>query len=168
MTSTSISAENLKAFGRCIATSVFVVTTVDASGKPHAATICTSTSLSLAPPMILICLAHSSNTLMALRESARFRLHVLSAGQDDLSQTFAGKGPAKGEVLAALRERNGLPMLEGAVAAAECNVVDEFSVGDHSIVVGALDDISIEGGEPLIYHRAGYTALARAPMMAAL
>lgn len=155
----SVSADKFKAFGRCIASSVFIVTATDREGKAHGATISASTSLSLSPPLILICLAHTSNTLTALRDSSYFRLHVLSSDQRDISQSFASKDPAKGVSLTSSRDRSGAPILDGALAAAECRVVSEFSVGDHSIVVGALDDISFGDGEPLMYHQGAYTKL---------
>lgn len=162
----SVSAEKFKAFGRCVASSVFVVTATDKEGRAHGATISASTSLSLTPPMILICLAHTSNTLLALRDSSCFRLHVLSADQSEISRSFASKDPAKGAALASSRDRSGAPVVDGAIAAAQCHVVSEFSAGDHAIVVGALDDVTFGSGEPLMYHRGAYTRLM--PALAAV
>lgn len=162
-----ISGENLKAFARCIASSVFVVTTFDKNGKPHGATISAGTSLSLTPPMVLICLAHTSSTLAALRESSRFRLHVLAFDQSEVSQNFASKYPSKCDTFLSGRDRNGVPVLDGVVAAAECRAVSEFSAGDHAIIVGALDGVSVDGGLPLIYHHGTYAALAGRAVSAA-
>ena len=150
----------LKAFGRSIASSVFVVTATDADGAAHGATISAGVSLSLDPPLVLICLGHGSSTLAALRSSGCFRVHVLGAGQDAVSRAFAGKDRAAYAAHLGGNDSNGAPMLRLAVAAARCRVATEFAAGDHALVVGALEDVAITAAAPLIYHRGGYAALA--------
>lgn len=163
MTAVNIdSGKALKSFARCIASSVFVVTTTDSNGKPHGATIIAGGSLSLSPPTIMVCLAHSSKTLAALRQSGCFRLHVLRQGQEELSRRFASKDAAKCIELASDFDHNGSPVLDGVVAAVACQVVTEFVAGDHAIVVGALDTVTIGDGAPLIYHHGDYAALENA------
>ncbi|WP_164919445.1 flavin reductase family protein [Hansschlegelia zhihuaiae] len=150
----------LKAFGRTIASSVFVVTASDADGEPNGATISASVSLSLDPPLVLICLAHASDTLAAIRQTGCFRLHVLAAGQDAVSQAFAGRRREAYSAHLDGVDQNGAPALRNALAAARCRVASEFSAGDHAIVVGALEDVSVTAAAPLIYHCGGYAALA--------
>src|SRR5690606_20193301 len=151
-------------FARCIASSVFVITTTDADGRPHGATIIAAGSLSLSPPTLMVSLAHSSSTLAALRQSGCFRLHVLRQGQEELSRRFASKDAAKCIEFASGFDHNGSPVLEGVVAAVACRVVSEFVSGDHTIIVGALDDVTINDGTPLLYHHGEYAALEKACM----
>ncbi len=68
------------------------------------------------------------------------------------SDKFVGLDCVEGEL--------GSPILPNVVAASECSVVAIYPGGDHAIVVGAVEKISINGGEPLVYHRGAYTALA--------
>lgn len=155
------SAEALKSFARCVASSVFVITTRDGRGQPHGATIIAAGSLSLSPPTLMVSLAHDSSTLAALRESGFFRLHVLRQGQEELSRRFATKDAAKCIDMASGFDHNGSPVLDGVLAAVACQVVTEFVSGDHAIVVGALDAVTIRDGTPLLYHHGDYAALAR-------
>lgn len=156
----------LKVFGRSLASSVFVVTAADLDGAPHGATISACTSLSLDPALILICLAGTSQTLNALRNTGHFRVHLLADDQAEVSRAFASRERA-GYDQHLDEPDHGVPILSRALAAARCRLVSETSAGDHVIVVGALEEVAASPGSPLLYHRGAYAALPAATVRAA-
>jgi flavin reductase (DIM6/NTAB) family NADH-FMN oxidoreductase RutF len=148
------------------ATGVTVVTSVGADGQPVATTANAVTSLSLDPPLLLVCFAQSSQTLAAVREHGAFAVNVLGAHQRELSANFARRG--LGAVWDGVPHQPGLtgsPRLHGVLATLECTVENRLPGGDHEIVVGrvravetaveAADDAAV----PLLYWRGGYAEL---------
>lgn len=154
-----ITATDLRAFAGHFATGVAVVTTRNPEGELSGITINAVTSLSLSPPLFLICLDHASKTLASLVASGHFGLHFLSRDQTAISNVFASKREDKfAEVDYALGE-NGSPIIEGVLAAAECRLTEVCAGGDHTIIIGQVERVRIHGGEPLLYHRGAYAAL---------
>ncbi len=164
--SSVISPKELRTFAGHFATGVAVVTTAHPDGSLHGVTLNSVTSLSLEPPLFLICLSHKSNTLAALRASGHFGLHFLSRGQTRVSQICASKQDNKFAEIPHRLGRNGSPLIDGVIAAAECTVSDICPGGDHTIIIGAVDYIHVFGGEPLLYHRGNYAALKNERMVA--
>ncbi len=123
------------------------------------------TSLSLDPPLFLICLDHKSKTLGALPRA------VISAciplpEQTEISRVFASKQERKFESISHRPGRRGSPLIEGVVAAAECRVSELCPGGDHTIIIGEVETVHVHGGEPLLYHRGAYAALGGERMVA--
>lgn len=162
----AISPGELRAFAGHFATGVAVVTTVHADGEPCGVTINAVTSLSLDPPLFLICLDHASKTLAALVKSGHFGLHFLSREQTEVSRIFASKQDNKFASIAHRRGGNGSPLIEGVVAAAECRLTEICPGGDHAIIIGAVETVHVFGGAPLLYHRGAYAALEGERMVA--
>lgn len=159
MTISPITASDLRTFAGQFATGVAVVTTRSPEGDLSGITINAVTSLSLTPPLFLICLDHKSNTLGALLASGRFALHFLARGQEHISGVFASKSGDKfGQVDYSIGE-NGSPIIKGTLAAAECSLAEICPGGDHTIIIGQVEKVHIHGGEPLLYHRGAYAAL---------
>lgn len=150
----------LRSFASHFATGVAVVTTRDAAGAPFGLTMNAVTSLSLNPPLLLVCLQNDSTTLKALHESNCFGLHYLASDQQALSALFSTKAERKFAGLDFATGSLGCPILGGVVAASECEVVNTYPGGDHTIVVGAVRSIIVSGGEPLVYHRGQYFDLS--------
>ncbi len=143
-------------------TGVTVVTALDGLGLPVGMTVSAVTALSLEPPQLLVCIQSGKYTLGALRDSGRFVVNILSAGQSAVSEKFAGPRFDK--------FRNvswhpgfvtGAPCLEGAAAYAECVVSEVVLAGDHHIVIGTLVGGGARGGEPLVYHNRAYHRLVQ-------
>ncbi len=154
-----ITASDLRAFAGHFATGVAVVTTRSPEGDLAGVTINAVTSLSLTPPLFLICLDHKSNTLGSLLSSGHFALHFLEKGQTRVSNVFASKSGDKfAEVDYSLGE-NGSPIIHGVLAAAECSLAEICPGGDHTIIIGQVEKVHIYGGEPLLYHCGAYAAL---------
>lgn len=138
------------------ATGVAVLTTRDHEHRSAALTMNAVTSLSLDPPLMLACVATTSDTLPALRQAGVFCINILATGQEAVSQRCAGKGSDK---LARIPHRvgvTGVVVIEGAVVALECRVVDEMSGGDHRIFVGEVVAAHESPGTPLLYYRGNY------------
>ncbi len=144
------------------ATGVSIVTTVDTDGKPYGLTMNAVTSLSLTPPLFIICVDNKSDTLEPMRRSGVFGINVLGLGQQDLSNSFAKKNPNKFDGVEFDRGHTGAPVLHGHVLAIECRVSASYPGGDHQIFVGEVHHISLpdpENAQPILYFRGRYAAL---------
>jgi flavin reductase (DIM6/NTAB) family NADH-FMN oxidoreductase RutF len=123
-------------------------------------TVASFASLSLRPPLVLICIEKSVKTHDAIARAGRFGVSILGADQADVSNRFASKGEDKFEGIPFRRGPQGSPLIEGAIATMECNVTAQLPGGDHSIFVGEIADVTVGAGKPLLYFRSGYHALA--------
>jgi 3-hydroxy-9,10-secoandrosta-1,3,5(10)-triene-9,17-dione monooxygenase reductase component len=142
-------------------TGVAVVTAVGQAG-PAGLTTNAFSSLSLDPPLVLVCFDHGSRTLAVVRESGRFAVNVLRAGQQDLASLFAGKAPHP-EKFAAVTHTvdHGVPVLDDALAWMVCDVRALHPGGDHDIGVGAVTALGHDpSGEPLVFHAGRFRTLA--------
>ncbi|MGD0686511.1 MAG: flavin reductase family protein [Streptosporangiaceae bacterium] len=144
------------------ATGVTVVTSVGAEGEPVGTTASAVTSLSLDPPLVLVCFDRESLTLQAVRTHGAFVINVLAAPQRQLSANFARRGLAA--AWDGVRHRpgpTGSPRLDGVLAALECTVEESLPGGDHEIVVGRVHAIETSGKDaaPLLYWRGAYGSL---------
>jgi 3-hydroxy-9,10-secoandrosta-1,3,5(10)-triene-9,17-dione monooxygenase reductase component len=138
-------------------TGVSVITAQSADG-PAGGTVNAFTSLSLDPPLILVCFDLSSRTLHAVRESERFAVNILAATQQETSRLFATKRP-QDEKFAETPHRleHGAPVLDGSLAWLVCSLDSELRRGDHVIAIGqVLDGGYDEDADPLLYYRGGY------------
>ena len=141
------------------ATGVTVVTTRDASGQPLGLTVSAFCSVSLEPPLVLVCIDHRSEANRGLRESGLFGVSVLGEHQEDVSRRFALPGADKLEGFAFLDGPHGLPLVPGAVAHLECSVRSFHDEGDHAVWVGEVRGAAAQPGRPLIHHGGGYRQL---------
>src|SRR5579863_10176374 len=115
------SEEFRRACGR-FATGITIASVLDADGAPHGLTVNSFTSVSLDPPLILICLGHAVTTIDAFRSSTHFGISVLAEHQGAISDRFARKGHDRFDGLEWYRGESGVPLLAGALAAIECRV----------------------------------------------
>jgi flavin reductase (DIM6/NTAB) family NADH-FMN oxidoreductase RutF len=145
------------------ATGVTVVTSVDASGAPVGTTANAVTSLSLDPPLVLVCFDLTSLTLEAIRTHGAFAVNVLAAPQQHLSANFARRGLAAAwDGVRHRRGPTGSPRLDDVLAALECTVEHAIPGGDHEIIVGRVQHVetSPRPVAPLLYYRGSYAKLA--------
>lgn len=141
------------------ASGVTVVTT-EHEGKLYGMTVSSFASLSLKPPLVLICVDKSVNTHTAISASGRFAVNILEQSQEHLSRRFATSEDNKFIGVAWHTGQLGLPVLEGVLTVIECHVRDTVPGGDHTIFVGEVMDAEINQGSPLLYYRRGYHELA--------
>jgi flavin reductase (DIM6/NTAB) family NADH-FMN oxidoreductase RutF len=145
-----------------VPTPVTVITSVGPEG-PAGATANAVASLSLDPPLMLVCLDRGSRTLAALRASGRFAVNVLGDGGEGLARAFASKAPHP-EKWAGVEwsESDGMPRIAGALAWIGCELRDLLDGGDHVIVTGAVSRLErAEDSQPLVFHHGEYRAMDR-------
>jgi flavin reductase (DIM6/NTAB) family NADH-FMN oxidoreductase RutF len=145
---------------RSFAAGVTVVTTRDGHGRPAGLTASAFTSVSLDPPLVLVCVDHGATAHPAFRTHGWFAVNVLRREQEAVSRRFAESGGNKFDGVPCHEGKTGLPLLDGALATLECRVVEAHEAGDHTIFVGAVEAVSVAGGRPLVYFHGGYHSLA--------
>jgi len=139
---------------------VTVVTTCDKDSRPTGLTCSAFASVSLDPPLVLVCVDHKAQSFPALRDGGRFAVNILSASQEHLSRRFATtKITDKFEGVSHTVTDLGLPLMEGALAHLECTTVNTHVEGDHTIFIGRVERIAVPGGEPLLYFKGRYERL---------
>lgn len=149
------------------ATGVTVVTALDGE-RPQGITVNALASVSLEPPMVLIALDRKRFIVPTIDVSRRYAVNVLSEGQQWVSDCFAGANvsPNRDAFCGAAWHPGelGLPILDGAISALECEVVERFTVGDHHLYVGRVDACAEVAplAPPLLYHRRRYLRIERA------
>jgi flavin reductase (DIM6/NTAB) family NADH-FMN oxidoreductase RutF len=144
------------------ATGVTIVTSVGPDGEPVGTTANAVTSLSLDPPLVLVCFDRASVTLEAICAHGAFAVNVLAARQQQLSANFARRGLAAAwDGVRHRRGRTGSPRLDGVLASLECTVEHRIAGGDHEIIVGRVQDVETGPADraPLLFWRGRYAAL---------
>ena len=141
---------------RSFAAGVTVVTTRDREGRPSGLTASAFTSVSLSPPLVLVCVDHAATAHPDLRARGWFAVNVLRREQEVLSRRFAASGGDKFQGVRYREGSSGLPLLEDTLATLECRVVETHEAGDHTIFVGLVEAATVAGGQPLIYFHGGY------------
>jgi len=147
------------------ATGVTVVTARAATGEPVGTTVNALSSVSLRPPLLLVCLAQDSLTLGAVRESGRFAVNILGSHQEEHSSRFAAKGDdVRAHEVRFDEGAPGLPVIPDTIATITCRVEATHPAGDHEIVLGEVLSTTIgrEGVAPLLFFQGSYRGLAEA------
>jgi 3,4-dihydroxy-2-butanone 4-phosphate synthase len=141
------------------ATGVTVVTARGEDGAPVGTTANAISSVSLDPPLVLACLARSSETLAAIRAEGRFAINILAAEQRHHSDRFAKKGEAVRAHEVEFDDHDlGVPVLPGALATIACEVEAIYPAGDHEIVIGNARHLDQRdpAARPLLFYRGSY------------
>lgn len=143
-----------------LASGVTIVAVRAPGGGVLAMTASSVCSLSLEPPMVLVCVGREASIHDALAAADSFAIHVLAADQEQVARHFAlsNCGPLA-ETMPATP--GGLPLLTGALASLECRRAAVHAGGDHSIITGIVEWSRYEAGAPLCYFRSEYTTVAR-------
>ena len=139
-----------------------MVTSVGPHGQPVGTTANAVSSLSLDPPLILVCFDRASLTLEAIRSHGAFVVNVLATPQRELAANFARRGTeAVWEGVEHGPGPTGSPRLKGALATLECTVEHSLPGGDHEIIIGRLRyaEASADDASPLLFWRGSYASL---------
>jgi flavin reductase (DIM6/NTAB) family NADH-FMN oxidoreductase RutF len=145
------------------ASGVTVVTTVDRDRNPLGLTVSSFCSVSLDPPLVLVCIDNRSETHDGFEATGVFGVSILAEGQEDWSDRFAFGGAEKFTAAALDTGEHLVPLVPGALAHLECRVSGALPGGDHTIYVGEVLRLSISPGRPLMYHASGYRRLRSEP-----
>jgi flavin reductase (DIM6/NTAB) family NADH-FMN oxidoreductase RutF/pimeloyl-ACP methyl ester carboxylesterase len=144
----------------CFATGVTVVTTLDLDGKPIGLTANSFTSVSLDPPLLLVCLANNAGSLSAFRAASHFAVNVLHNGQQPVSGRFASKVEDRFAATDWEAWDSGVPIISSSLASFECARDAMYEAGDHVILVGRVNRVRFEPRrDPLLYFRGRYRRL---------
>jgi flavin reductase (DIM6/NTAB) family NADH-FMN oxidoreductase RutF len=141
------------------ATGVTVVTTKDGEDTPFGLTANAFASLSLDPPLVLVCVDKAAQCYSCFQGSKIFAINVLGEGQEEISRRFATKGAQKFNGIPWHKSESGLALLDGAIGHIECKVVYSYDGGDHTIYVGEVLRAKTTGERPLIFFKGKYTRL---------
>jgi len=155
----AVSAAEFRKAMAGFATGVTIIT-IDQEGEVHGMTANAFTSVSLDPPLVLVCVDHRARTHAHLHASKRFGVNVLSSDQQAISEYYAGSKETHQHPEAAgarfERTAHGTPVLQGALAYLECRLHSAQSVGDHTIFIAEVEHVEAREGEPLLYFRSQY------------
>jgi len=135
------------------ASGVTVVTT-ELDGKPYGMTVASFASLSLRPPLVLVCIEKSVKTHDAIAAAKKFGVSILANSQQDISNRFASKSDDKFSGVDLVQRS--VPLIGGALTTIECNVTEQLPGGDHTIFVGEVVAVEAGEGAPLVYYRSAY------------
>ncbi len=137
------------------ASGVTIVTT-EHEGRTYGMTVASFASLSLRPPLVLVCIERAVKTHDAIASSRKFAVNILEQGQAEISNRFASRIEDKFAGVATRRGELGVPLLDSSLTSIECSVREHLPGGDHSIFVGEVQHVHASEGTPLIYYRSGY------------
>ncbi|HTD08419.1 MAG TPA: flavin reductase family protein [Solirubrobacteraceae bacterium] len=160
----TIAKQDMRQVMSQFATGVCVVSTRRDDGTPVGTTVNAVSSVSLEPPLLLVCLAHDSETLAVVQARAHFTVSILAEGQQAHSHRFAAKGEQAQSHEVEFREHgSGPPCLPDALATVACRVSAMHHAGDHMIVIGEALSTSSAPTDvaPLLFFRGSYSRLER-------
>jgi len=144
------------------ASGITIVTTRDAEGADCGMTVSAFCSVSLTPPLVLICVDHEASSHGALLEAAHFGVSILASHQEPLSRRFSGPDEEKRfDGIGYSRGLTGTALIDDALAHIECRRVTQYDAGDHTVVIGEVEAAVAHGHRPLLYYRGGYAQLER-------
>ena len=141
------------------AAAVTVVTTRLQDGGRAGITVTAFSSLSLDPPLILVCIDRRARLHDELTVGRHFAVNILKDDQELVSRRFASSQGDQFAEIGATEGPGGSPLITGALTAIECQVTERLAGGDHTIVVGQVETTRISEGKPLVYFRGGYAQL---------
>lgn len=129
-------------------------------GRPHGFTANSFTSVSLDPPLVLVCVGHETECLEAYRQCSQFAVNVLGDSQRAISDRFAAEHSDRFAGVCWREGSYGLPILEGCIASLECAAWRRIEAGDHMILVGRVLGCEDSADRPLAYWRGRYRSLS--------
>ncbi len=155
----AVSSEEFRAALSRFASGVTVVTSVDGEGWPHGITVSAFCSVSLDPPLVLVCIEKLAGSHASLTESGRFSVNLLAGGQQWISERFASLEADKFRDVPTATGLSGLPLIEGCLASLECELRQVVDAGDHSVFIGEVMFARGDGDDPLLYFLGDYRSL---------
>ena len=138
------------------ATGVTVVTTVDDEAQPHAMTANSFTSVCLEPPVVLICVGHSTHTYNYVELTGKFGINILHRSQQEVGVYFAKRDEDRegGVDYNYSMTSDGIPKLDDSMVFFGCQVVGRHVYGDHTVYMGEVKEVcQDESGTPLLFYQ---------------
>jgi flavin reductase (DIM6/NTAB) family NADH-FMN oxidoreductase RutF len=146
-------------------TGVSVVTAIDGDGRPWGLTCSSLSSVTVDPPTLLVCVTTRSPTLAVVQASGFFAVNLLHSRARRAAQVFATRTADRFAQVEWQRSGPaGLPhLMDDAFATADCRVIGEVAVGDHTVVLGEVGEITQTSDDPLLYGLRRFTAWPCSP-----
>ena len=141
------------------ASGITIATVRSPEGAPHGMTANAFTSVSLAPPLVLVCVDHRARILEHFRIGEHFGINILGAAQRHLSERFAGTGYDRFEGVSWRPGHTGVPLLTDVLATLECARINVVTAGDHDIVIGQVLHADCQDGDPLVFYSSQHRSL---------
>ncbi|MBS3953364.1 MAG: flavin reductase family protein [Methylomicrobium sp.] len=143
------------------ASGVTVVTTQSDRFGLQGMTATSFSSVSLDPPQVLVCINERADTGEGIEESQHFAVNILTAGQEQVSNEFAGKASQEDRFrnVSWSQGKEGMPLLDDSLASLECRVLQKVKAGTHWIIVGEVNNVVCREGDPLLYYSTAYRKL---------
>lgn len=155
----SVSPEEFRSVLGRFPSGVTVVTTTARDGSDQGMTVSAFCSVSLEPPLVLICIEAAASAYEALTTASGFVVNILSAGQEQIARRFSIVDIDRFAGVGYGRSRDGYAVLDDVLGVIECRTVAMHRAGDHTIIVGEVGATRAESGTPLLYYRGGYAQL---------
>ena len=158
MEARSLTSDEFREVISHFASGVTVITALH-DGRPYGTTASAVASLSLEPPMLLVCMNKQSETGRAVAQSKRFGVNILGANQVDLAERFAQKGGDKFAGVPVTAGQWDEPLFDEALATLECRVAEETTGGTHYVFLAEVESGAARGGAPLAYFKGEFGRL---------
>jgi len=143
------------------ATGVTVVTATDDAGSAYGMTVSAFASVSLQPPLVVMCIDHTASLHDTLANAPYFAVNILASTQEPIARRFAETGAQRFEGIGYRNGENGVPILNDVLAFVECKRVSSTEAGDHTVIIGETVAASMRDARPLLYYRGGFAQLER-------
>jgi len=144
---------------------VTIVSTTDDAGRHWGFTASAFSSVSMDPPLVLVCIANTADSHPTFVKAQRYAINILAKGQQEVAMHFARKGVDKFGPHAFRYGLNDIPhppVLPGSRASLVCKAHDVYTAGDHTVLIGAIEDVELADVEPLVYYGRGFRNLVDA------
>ncbi|AQH02389.1 hypothetical protein A9R05_25835 [Burkholderia sp. KK1] len=141
---------------------VTIVSTTDEQGRHWGFTASSFSSVSMNPPLVLVCIANTADSHAAFVKARRYAINILSQEQKDVAMHFARKGVDKFGPHAfrfGTEDDPHPPMLPGSMASLVCVARDVHEAGDHTVLIGEIQDVELGDATPLVYYNRGFRNL---------
>ncbi|MEZ4319312.1 MAG: flavin reductase family protein [Myxococcota bacterium] len=152
-------ADGFKDALACWCSGVSVVTTRSTDGLMYGLTVSSFSSVSLDPPLVLVCINNSNRFPAMVEDGGSFAVSILHTGQEEASNYFARRGRAPTfdfTEIAGDYTPGGRPIVKGAMAWLGCELHQAVEAGDHTILIGRVVETHASDGQPLMYFRRAY------------
>ena len=156
----SLDQDSFRAVLGRFASGVTIVTVRGANGRDYGMTVSAFSSVSLEPPLVMVCIGEDSSLKPHIAEATHYGVSILSSTQEPLSRRFADHGE-RFDGVGFARGESGVALIDGALAHVECRIIARHRTGDHTIVVGEIEAGRVSDERPLLYYRGGYAQLER-------
>ncbi|MGO4533511.1 isochorismatase family protein [Leifsonia sp. 2MCAF36] len=143
--------DSIKGFNRQFVTGVTVVTTIDSRGNPRGLAANSYASVSLEPPLVLVCVQKTAGTYGALFSSTHLGINIVSNAQRDVVSAFAAKIPDKFAHVKWHVGPDGSPLIDGSAASIEAEIKERFQARTHTVFVARVTHAEVSDVDPMVY-----------------